>query len=198
MFHWLFFFIIIYQSPKTCSHPLFCCFSSCLPSRSSPTAPPIPSRSFKVNPLSFRHHYSFSSRYSSAPKWFGSAVLQLHSQKPLQLHSEHRHRYFPSYLAINDLQSQYSQNLFFSVKAVYSENNGVIPFAVRTQWAYTQWTKITFSFLAEVSSQIEAGYYQINTGSLGSCCSSKAVYAFIPFMNQNIPGNQVLTFLSGF
>ena len=88
MFHWLFFFIIIYQNQKTCSHPLFCCFSSYLPSRSSPTAPPIPSRSFKVNPLSFRHHYSFSSRYSPSPKWCGFAVLQRNSVQvtPARVH----------------------------------------------------------------------------------------------------------------
>jgi hypothetical protein len=57
-------------------------------------------------------------------------------------------------IAVNDLQSQFSQNLFFSVKAVASDSNSVIPFVIRTQWGYTQWTKITFSFLAEVSTQI--------------------------------------------
>jgi hypothetical protein len=57
-------------------------------------------------------------------------------------------------IAVNDLQSQYSANLFFSVKAVASDSNAVIPFVIRTQWAYTQWTKLTFSFIAEVSAQI--------------------------------------------
>jgi hypothetical protein len=106
--------------------------------------------------------------------------------------------YFIIYLAVNNLESQYSPNLFFSVKAVASSNFGTIPFVVRTQWGYSKWTRITFSFLAEVSNQIEAGYYQIDTGSLGSCCSEKAVIAFIPFFNQNIDGNKALTYLSGF
>lgn len=57
-------------------------------------------------------------------------------------------------IAVSDLQSQASQHLFFSVKAVSSDNFGVIPFVIRTQWGYSRWTRITFSFIAEVSSQI--------------------------------------------
>jgi hypothetical protein len=56
-------------------------------------------------------------------------------------------------LSVNDLQSQRSQHLFFSIKAINSDGT-VIPFVIRTHWGYTQWTRITFSFLAEVSSQI--------------------------------------------
>lgn len=57
-------------------------------------------------------------------------------------------------IAVSGLESQYSSSLFFSIKAVASDSNTVIPFVVRTQWGYTRWTKLTFSFLAEASAQI--------------------------------------------
>lgn len=57
-------------------------------------------------------------------------------------------------IAVNDLNSQYSPNIFFSVKAVASDSDSIIPFVIRTQWGYTRWTRITFSFLAEISNQI--------------------------------------------
>lgn len=101
-------------------------------------------------------------------------------------------------ISVNSLESQYSANLFFSVKAVNSDSNGVIPFIIRTHWGYTQWTKLTFSFLAEASSQIEAGYYQIDTASLSSCNSGKSIVAFIPLSSQNAALSSAITFLSGF
>ena len=96
------------------------------------------------------------------------------------------------------MESQYSPNLFFSIKAVNSDSNGVIPFVVRTHWAYTRWTRLVFSFIAEASSQIEAGYYQIDTASLSSCCSGKQISAFIPFASQSSSFSSALTFLNGF
>lgn len=81
--------------------------------------------------------------------------------------------YIIPYLAVNGLQSQYTSNLFFSIKAVSSDSNSVIPFVIRTQWAYTSWNKIAFSFVAEASQQIEAGYYQIDTATLSACFSGK-------------------------
>ena len=101
-------------------------------------------------------------------------------------------------ISVNSLESQYSANLFFSIKAVNSDSNGVIPFIIRTHWGYTQWTKLTFSFLAEASSQIEAGYYQIDTASLSSCNSGKSIVAFIPLTSQNAALSSAITFLSGF
>jgi cysteine-rich repeat protein len=81
---------------------------------------------------------------------------------------------------------------------VNSDSNGVIPFIIRTHWGYTQWTRISFSFLAEGSSQIEAGYYQIDTASLSSCNSGKSIAAFIPLTSQNPALSAALTFLNGF
>jgi hypothetical protein len=69
---------------------------------------------------------------------------------------------------------------------------------VRTHWGYTQWSKISFSFLAEGSPQIEAGYYQIDTATLSSCISGKSIVAFIPFVNQNPDCTKAITFLNGF
>lgn len=79
-----------------------------------------------------------------------------------------------------------------------SDGKTVIPFVVRTQLGYTRWTRISFSFFAESSSQIEAGYYQIDTGSLSSCISGKSIVAFIPLSSQNIALSSAITFLSGF
>jgi hypothetical protein len=90
-----------------------------------------------------------------------------------------------------------SNDLFFSIKAVNSDNNGVIPFVTRTQWGYTRWVKISFSFFAEASDRIVAGYYQIDTATLSSCISGKQIIAFIP---TNCKGNnwKAATFLNGF
>ncbi len=74
----------------------------------------------------------------------------------------------------------------------------MIPFIVRTHWAYTRWTRITFSFLAEISSQLDAGYYQIDTASLSACFSGKEIVAFIPFTNCHVKSPKALTFLNGF
>lgn len=49
----------------------------------------------------------------------------------------------------------------------------MIPFVIRTQWAYTQWSKISFTFLAEDREDMESGYYQIDSGSLSGCTNSK-------------------------
>lgn len=84
------------------------------------------------------------------------------------------------------------------MKTTSSDGRTVIPFVVRTHWGYTRWTKISFSFLAEASGQIEAGYYQIDTGSLSSCISGKSIVAFIPLSSQDPALSSAITFLSGF
>ena len=109
-----------------------------------------------------------------------------------------RHWYLIPYTAVNSLQSQYSPHLFFSIKAVKSDSNAIIPFVVRTHWGYTQWSRLSFSFLAETSKTIEAGYYQIDTATLSACFSGKEIVAFIPFNNQNNVYSNALTFLNGF
>lgn len=96
------------------------------------------------------------------------------------------------------MQNDPSNNLFFSIKAVNSDSNSVIPFIVRTQWGYTRWTKISFSFFAEASAQINAGFYQINTASLSGCASGKEIIAFIPLTDCSISGPKALTFINGF
>jgi len=87
--------------------------------------------------------------------------------------------------------------LFFSIKPVYSSNFGVVPFVVRTQWGYTRWTRIAFSFFASASLHLQAGYYQIDSGSLSSCATGKSIAAFIPFHEGN-RFTTALTFLNGF
>ena len=73
----------------------------------------------------------------------------------------------------------------------------MIPFIVRTQYAYTKWTKITFYFLAEASDLIQAGYYQIDTATLSACMSGKQIVAYIPTQCKSNRW-KALTYLNGF
>ena len=74
----------------------------------------------------------------------------------------------------------------------------MLTFVIRTQNAYTRWNRIKFNFIAEATAQIEAGYYQVDTGSLSGCCEGKDIMAFLPLISQVGPNPQALTFLSGF
>ena len=76
-------------------------------------------------------------------------------------------------LAVHDFEADSSNNLFYYVKPLQTDSLAFIPFVIRTQWAYTRWTKIIFSFLAEDRTDIESGYYQIDSGLLASCISGK-------------------------
>jgi cysteine-rich repeat protein len=98
---------------------------------------------------------------------------------------------------VTHLESKPTNNLFFSIKAVNSDSNGVIPFVVRTHWGYTRWAKITFYFLAEASDLVQAGYYQVDTATLSACISGKQIVAFIPTACKSTQW-QALTFLNGF
>ena len=69
---------------------------------------------------------------------------------------------------------------------------------MRTQWGYTRWSRISFSFLAEASSQLGAGYYQVDTASLSACFSGKEIVTFIPFIDSTLKAPKALTFLNGF
>lgn len=75
--------------------------------------------------------------------------------------------------AVSDFESRVSNHLYFSIKPLQADTPNYIPFLVRTQWRYTYWIKITFSFLAEDRSDIEANYYQIDSGNLGNCYTGK-------------------------
>lgn len=95
------------------------------------------------------------------------------------------------------MESAPSNNLFFSIKALNSDSNGVIPFVVRTHWGYTRWSKISFYYLAEASDLVNAGYYQVDPATLSACTSGKQIIAYIP---TECRGNdwKALTFLNGF
>lgn len=76
-------------------------------------------------------------------------------------------------LAVHDFEADSTNNLFHYIKPLQTDSLAFIPFVIRTQWAYTRWTKIIFSFLAEDRMDIESGYYQIDSGLLASCISGK-------------------------
>lgn len=101
-------------------------------------------------------------------------------------------------ISVHDLQSQYSPDQFFSIKPVRSDSHGVIPFVIRTQWKYTSWTKISFTFLAEDRENIEAGYYQVDSGSLAGCVAGKDIHVLLPFRTNFKGAIKAQTFIHGF
>lgn len=52
-------------------------------------------------------------------------------------------------IAVHDYESEKSRGIFFFIKPLHSETLSSVSFVIRTQWSYTQWTQITFSFIAE-------------------------------------------------
>jgi len=87
------------------------------------------------------------------------------------------------------------------VKPLHSESLGFVPIVVRTQWHYTQWTQISFTFLAEDRVDIETGYYLLDSGYLSSCDSGKSISALLPFQNIYPKNGQTVVhrvFLHGF
>jgi hypothetical protein len=83
---------------------------------------------------------------------------------------------------------------------VQSSSIASIPFIVRTQSAYTQWNQITYSFIAEDRSDIESGYYSVDSGALAGCESGKSVQVVLPFRSRFAPGVLIKhsLFLHGF
>lgn len=59
-------------------------------------------------------------------------------------------------------------------------NTNQIPFQIRTQWKYTIWVKITVNFLAETRTDMEASYYQQDTGVVSGCGDTKAQALLLP------------------
>lgn len=52
-------------------------------------------------------------------------------------------------VAFHDFDMDASNNIFFYVKPILTQNKGSISFVIRTQWYYTKWNQLTFNFLAE-------------------------------------------------
>ena len=79
-----------------------------------------------------------------------------------------------------------------------SDSHQLIPFVIRTHWKYTSWTKISFSFFAEDKDNIEAGYYQVDSGSLAGCVAGKDIHVLLPFRTFFDGEIKASTFLHGF
>lgn len=71
--------------------------------------------------------------------------------------------------AIHDFQAESTNHLFLSIKTIPVESLSYVSFIIRTPWRYTNWQKISFSFLAEDRKDIEVGSVQIDPGKLGGC-----------------------------
>ena len=72
-------------------------------------------------------------------------------------------------ISVHDFESQPSRNMFFFIKPTQTDSLSSFPLVVRTQWSYTSWIQIGFTFLAEDRNDIETGYYQVDSGSLSGC-----------------------------
>ena len=46
---------------------------------------------------------------------------------------------------------------------------------MRYPWRYTRWVRVVVHFLVEDRSDIESGYYQLDTGLLGDCVAEKYI-----------------------
>lgn len=103
-------------------------------------------------------------------------------------------------IAVSDFESDPSRNIFFFIKPVRSDSLVGVPFVIRTQWAYTSWVHIGFSFLAEDRADVETGYYQVDSGSLAGCEVGKQIQVLLPFRNQFDQNRQIFfhLFLHGF
>ena len=51
-------------------------------------------------------------------------------------------------IAVYELEAQKTDDLFFAIKPLPSKSLTHLPFVIRTQWKYTNWTKISYTFLA--------------------------------------------------
>lgn len=67
------------------------------------------------------------------------------------------------------------------MKPIVEESKLFVPFVVRTYNENTRWSKISFYFLVEDRFDVEAGYYQIDTGRLGGCEPGKSINVYLPF-----------------
>jgi len=104
-------------------------------------------------------------------------------------------------VAVSSFQATQSPDLYFSIKPVKDDLSGVVPFIIRTQWKYTQWSSMTVRIFIENRQDIEAGYYQLDSGALASCDASKNVNIQVPLHSQWQGFNanlQSVVFLHGF
>jgi hypothetical protein len=79
-----------------------------------------------------------------------------------------------------------------------ADDFGTIPFVVRTEWKYTTWTQIKFSFFAEDRDHMEAGYYQVDSGALAGCVAGKDISVLLPFRTSFTGAIKASTFIHGF
>jgi hypothetical protein len=101
-------------------------------------------------------------------------------------------------IAVRHIEAQPTMDLFFSVRSTKGDSLTTIDFLIRTQWKYTQWTKISVSFVAENIAGIEANFFNIDTTSLAGCSTTKQVNLILPFRTQGFTPVKALTFLNGF
>ena len=92
-------------------------------------------------------------------------------------------------VGVHDFEAEKSTSLFYYIKPLHTDSLSFVPFVIRTQWLYTRWTKISFSFIAEDRVDIESGYYQIDSGVLAGCISGKEIKVLLPFHSAFFPAN---------
>lgn len=71
--------------------------------------------------------------------------------------------------------------MYFYIKTIPSDSYSSIAFLIRTQWTYTKWNQLAFTFLAEDRTDIETGYYQIDAGALSGCGINRKIDILLPY-----------------
>ena len=104
-------------------------------------------------------------------------------------------------VALNQFQSQPTNNLFLSIKYLPSSQCSIgssqslvvdtasltsISFSVNLYQQYTKWTMVDFYFLAEDKQEIETGYYLVDASNLAQCNGGKSQEINLPFINQQL------------
>jgi hypothetical protein len=74
-----------------------------------------------------------------------------------------------------------SNHLYLSIKPLAIQEKTKLSFLIHTNWRYSQWQKITYSFLAEDRDDIKSGYMQVDSAGLGACGSGKKITVFVGF-----------------
>lgn len=101
-------------------------------------------------------------------------------------------------VALSQLSSSPSNDLFFSIQPTKSDSLAQLTFLVRTQWKYTQWNILQVSFVAENHPHFSASTYSVDTAALAGCSSQKEVKVILPFKEAQFAAVNALAYLNGF
>lgn len=140
-------------------------------------------------PCSWFHLFRYKiSNWGAISAALGGGVIPLYESQDTQCYNYTLPQSFASLpdiaVATQNFDMDPSNSIFFYVKPLQANSISSVSFVVRTQWTYTKWTKLTFSFIAEDHNDLETGYLQIDSGRLASCHNGARISLTLPFKQQ--------------